>query len=122
MSIVKNYYVIAGYDLTGLDTDKFNEWKWTEDGEKYTCNQVKEEIQLFYDPMNGEHLYLGYILACGNEYEFETTKINIGTDINYVSQYASETLHELQEIGVISKDYEHKDRPKYQIIVFEECT
>ena len=122
MSIVKNYYVIAGYDLTGLDTDKFNDWKWTEDGEKYICNQVKEEIQLFYDPINGEHLYLGYILACGDEYEFETTKIDIGTDINYVSKYVSETLHELQEIGVISKDYEHKNRLKYQIIIFEECT
>ena len=122
MSIVKNYYVIAGYDLTGLDTNKFNDWKWTEDGEKYTCNQVKEEIQLFYDPMNGEHLYLGYILACGDEYEFETTKIDIGTDINYVSKYVAEALRELQEIGVISKDYEYKDRPKYQVIIFEECT
>ena len=121
MSVNRNYYIIAGYDLTGLDTDKFNEWKWTEDGEKYTCNQVKEEIQLFYDPMNGEHLYLGYILACGNEYEFKTTKIDT-LDISYWSKYVAEALCELQEIGVISKDYEYKDRPKYQVIIFKECT
>lgn len=122
MSIVKNYYVIAGYDLTEFKTDKFKDWKWTDEGEKYTCKQVKDEIQLFDDPMNNSHLYLGYILACGDEYEFETTKIDIGTDINYVSKYVAETLHELQEIGVISKDYEYKDKPKYQIIIFEECT
>ena len=66
-------------------------------------------------------IYLGYILACGDEYEFETTKIDIDTDINYVSKYVAEALRELQEIGVISKDYEYKDRPKYQVIIFEEC-
>ena len=27
MSINKNYYAIAGYDLTGWQTDKYDEWK-----------------------------------------------------------------------------------------------
>lgn len=121
MSVNKNYYIIAGYDLTGLDTGKFDEWKWTEEGEKYTCNQVREEIQLFYDPMNGSHLYLGYVLACRDEYEFKTVKFDT-LDITYWSKYVAETLRELQAIGVISEDYEHKDKPKYQVIVFEECT
>lgn len=120
MSVSRDFYVIAGYDLTGWDTDKLREWKW-EDGEEYICNHIKGKIQLFYDPMNGSHLYLGYILACGDEYEFKTVKFDT-LDITYWTKYVAEILRELQEIGVISKDYEHKDRPKYEVIVFEECT
>ena len=33
MSVNRNYYVIAGYDLTEFKTDKFKDWKWTEEGE-----------------------------------------------------------------------------------------
>lgn len=46
MSVDRNYYVIAGYDLTGMETDKFDDWKWSEDGEKYTCYHRKGKIQL----------------------------------------------------------------------------
>lgn len=81
MSVESKYYAIVGYDLTGCETDKFKDWKWTDEGEKYTCNQVKDRIQIFYDPMSGMHLYLGYILGCGDQYETETTKINL-KDIN----------------------------------------
>ena len=77
MSVVSNYYVIAGYDLTGMETDKFDDWKWTDEGEKMICYQKKGYIQLFDDPMNGSHLYLGYILASGDEYGFKTAKINL---------------------------------------------
>lgn len=38
MSMNKHYYVIAGYDLTGWETDKYEDWKWSDDGEKYICN------------------------------------------------------------------------------------
>lgn len=119
MSVNKNYYVIAGYDLTGWDTDKFKDWEWTEEGEKYIYNHIKGEMQLFNDPMCGEHLYFGYILASGDEYEFETTAFNI-KDIERQIPYIKNKLWQLQEIGVISKDPHFK--PEMKIIAFEECT
>lgn len=119
MSMVKNYYVIAGYDLTGWDTDKFDDWKWTDDGEKYMCYQSKGHIQFFDDPMSGSHLYFGYVLANGDEYDFETTKFNVN-DINGVFGDVKSELIKLIELGVISMSPQLK--PEYQIITFEECT
>lgn len=119
MSINKNYYVIVGYDLTGWDTDKFEDWKWSDEGEEYICNQRKDEIQLFYDPMHGEHLYFGYILAAGDEYEFKTTVFDL-SDVEAKFGNVRSELTKLQEIGVISKDLHFKSEIK--IIAFEECT
>ena len=45
MSVSRDFYVIAGYDLTGWDTDKLRDWKW-EEGEEYICNHSKGNIQL----------------------------------------------------------------------------
>lgn len=119
MSINRDYYVIAGYDLTGCYTDKINDWKWEDEGEKYFCNQSKGNIQLFDDPMSGEYLYLGYVLANGDEYCFETTKFDINV-ANQVEIDVKNTLEKLIDIGVININ--EKPYPKYQIIVFEECT
>ena len=119
MSMNKKYYVIAGYDLTGYGTDKYNDWKWTEEGEKYTCNQIKGEIQLFDDPMDGAHLYLGYVLASGDKYDFATTSFEL-SDIENYSRNVNSELVKLCESGIISKDPHF--HPKFKIIVFEECT
>lgn len=119
MSVEKKYYIIAGYDLTGWDTDKFKDWKWTEEGEKYIYNHIKREIQLFDDPMCGEHLYFGYILASGNEYEFKTTIFDL-SDVEAKFGNVRSELTKLQEIGVISNDPHFK--PEIKIIAFEECT
>jgi hypothetical protein len=116
--MVKNYYVIVGYDLTGYDTDKFYDWRWTEEGEEYFDNQVDDEIQLFDDPMNGEHLYLGYILASGDEYTFKTKYIQVGR-IERVQENVKIELEKLQNLGVISIDSYSK--PFYGMIAFEEC-
>lgn len=113
----KSYYVIAGYDLTGFKTDKYNDWKWTEEGEKYTHYQRKGEIQLFNDPMNNEYLYLGYILASGDEYDFKTTMFNIA-DIERHMPDVFDKLLELQRIGIISNS--PRLDPLFKIIVFEE--
>lgn len=119
MSVTSNYYVIAGYDLTGWETDKYNDWKWDDEGEEYLCNQIKGRIQLFDDPMSGCHLYFGYILAKGYQYDFETTKFDADI-INQVKDNVKGELDKLIELGVISAD--PKFNPKYQVIVFEECT
>ena len=119
MSISRDYYVIAGYDLTGWDTDKYEDWKWTDEGEKYINYQRKDHIQLFDDPMNGDYLYFGYVLAKLDMYEAETTKFDIDI-VNQVQENVKGELLKLIDIGVISKD--PKFKPKYQVIVFEECT
>ena len=119
MSLYKNYYVIAGYDLTGYTTDEYDDWKWSDEGEKYTCQQTANHIQLFDDPMSGEYLYLGFILACGDEYDFKTTKFDMET-VNQVQGYVKSELVKLIDLGVISKDPRFK--PTYQVIAFEEVT
>lgn len=119
MSVEKKYYVIAGYDLTGYETDKYEDWKWSEEGEEYTCNQIKGEIQLFDNPMSGSHLYFGYILASGDEYDFETASFEL-SDIEKHAKSVESELIKLQEIGVITKDPHFK--PVFKIIAFEEYT
>ena len=119
MSIFKNYYVIAGYDLTKHKTDKYEDWKWTDEGEQYICNQSNGNIQLFNDPMNGDHLYLGYVLASGDQYYFETTKIDLEV-FNKVSCVVYHKLIDLIELGVV--DSFNGTYPEYSIIAFEECS
>jgi hypothetical protein len=117
MSMEKSYYVIAGFNLTGLETNDFSDWKWTEEGETYLNNQVNGKIQLFDDPMDGIHLYLGYILASGDEYDFKTTYVDVDF-IKNIQQNVEKELEKLKEIGVISIDSHLK--PDYKIIAFEE--
>ena len=118
MSVERNYYVIAGYDLTDWNTDKYEDWKWTEEGENYTYNQVKGKIQFFDDPMNGTHLYLGYILAEIDMWNSETSMFDVDDIKNKKGQVEAE-LVKLRELGIISKD--PKFIPEYKVIVFEEC-
>ena len=77
MSAVSNYYAIVGYDLTDCEADMFDEWIGTDVGEKYTNCQQKDKIQFFDDPADDTHLYFGYILACGNEYEMDAIEIDV---------------------------------------------
>ena len=123
MSVNKNYYVIVGYDLTGYKTDKYKEWKWSEDWEELTNYQKKDEIQLFDDPMSGNYLYLGYILAVGDECHFDTTEISINTisSPDIVTKVCRELNH-LINIGVVNcENFIFKKPSEYKIIVFEEC-
>lgn len=119
MSVNTKFYVIAGYDLTNYKTDKYDDWFWTDEGEKYICNQTKGHIQLFDDPMCGNHLYFGYVLASGEEYEFDTTKFTIN-DIERQIPYVYTKLNELEKTGAISVDHElYSD---FKIIAFVEYT
>ena len=116
MSIEKNYYVIGGYDLTGYATDKFEDWRWTPEGEKFFNNQSKGNIQLFDDPMSGDYLYLGYVFAKLDMYEAKTTKFNFN-DVKMYEPYVYNKLRQLIDDGIIkSNNFE------YEVIVFEECT
>ena len=119
MSMEKNYYVIAGYDLTNYKTDKYEDWKWTDDGEQYICYQFKGSIQLFDDPMNEDHLYLGYVLASGDQYYFKTTKLRINEILDMQTRMAVKLkLRYLVEAGVVFPEAESLD---CEVIIFEEC-
>ena len=120
MSMNKNYYIIAGFDLTSYRTENYEDWKWTEEGERFTCNQRKGYIQLFDDPMDGSHLYLGYVLANGDEYDFTTAKFNLN-DITRQEPYVCYKLKQLVNSNVICDVFNSKDI-RYEIIVFEECS
>lgn len=118
MSVDRNYYVIAGYDLTKYKTDKYKDWHWTDDGQDFTCYQSRGHIQLFDDPMSNSHLYLGYVLGAGDEYEFNAIKTDI-VQLECLQLKVEEVLNHLNDIGVIDIEFENVD---YELIVFEECT
>lgn len=120
MSVNRNYYVITGYDLTKYKTDKYEDWRWTDEGEEFTCYQRKGCIQLFDDPMRGSHLYLGYIFVDGDEYDFKTTKFSI-IEAELQNTNVDEKLRHLKDIGVLSEDLDEYAIP-YEFIAFEECT
>lgn len=117
MSLYKNYYIIAGYDLTGHATEKYEDWKWTDEGEQYICRQRKGNVQLFDDPCNGEHFYLGYILAHGDQYEFKTTPIDL-QEVYLSRDKVDDVLFYLENIGII-KNYNNFIF-QFKILAFEE--
>lgn len=115
MSSTMCFYAIAGYDVTDYKTDKYDDWKWTDEGEKYICNQKKGNIQLF-DAMDGMYLLLGYILEYYDSYSPDLTKI-ITKEVERQQQYVAHKLKELVDIGIISEDI-LKENPRYDIITF----
>ena len=119
MSVDSRHYLIYGYNLTGMDTDKFEDWKWSDEGEEYTSDQIPGKVQIFYDPMSGCHLYLGHIFASVCAFEGDSVKIN-DDDIATAKATVPGHLRYLQEIGVITKDPHFN--PKLEMILFEECT
>lgn len=112
MSSVQSYYVIAGMDLSAFKTDKYKGWQWSEAWENYTCNQSRGKIQLFDDPT---YLYIGYILAAGDEYGFNTAMIK-PEEIEKHRQQVIEEIKRLVKIGVISEKV--LDSIDYGLIVF----
>ena len=118
MSLDKNYFVIAGFDIKHYVTDEFDNWICTEESEKYHHFQSIGNIQLFDDPVSGDHLYFGWILATGDEYYLEDTKIEI-RDLSGIGIEVSTELKKLFDQGIIKDYYNLIDN--YQIIVFEEC-
>lgn len=120
MSMETEYFVIAGYDLTGKETEAFEDWRWTAAGDSYCCNQRVGYVQLFEDPACGNHLFLGYILACGDQFHMPTTKLD--------SENINDTAYTPVSAELLNLVYKHKvidesalHQPQFQIIIFEEA-
>lgn len=78
MSLVGKYYTVAGYDFTAYeDIVVTEEWANDEKNEKYECYQIAGSIQLLSDPSGGNHLVWGYIIADGDEYDFDFQRIRV---------------------------------------------
>lgn len=101
MSSVQSYYVIAGMNLSAFKTDKYKGWQWSEAWENYTCNQSRGKIQLFDDPT---YLYIGYILAAGDEYGFNTAMIK-PEEVEEHQQQVIEEIKRLVKLGLYLKKY-----------------
>lgn len=76
MSSVRNDYVIVGYDFTQFKDELYGEeWAENPENEEYWCHQDKGNIQMFDDPMGGDYLYFGYIIAANDEYDSDVTTV-----------------------------------------------
>lgn len=119
MSVSKEYYVICGYDITGCQTDKFEDWLWTKEGESFTCYHRKGKIQLFTDPMSGDYLYLGYIFANMDEYN-DSGKYGIDY-MGIESKFSDvrEKLRYLVEIGAVTESVYYCTP---EVFMFVECS
>lgn len=116
MGMEATHYTIIGYDLTAYKTDKFDNWKWTEDGEKFCNYQLKGNFQFFDDPTSGNYLYFGFILSENNEYGDEKSAYFI-EDIHQRIPDVESKLKELIETGILSDDAHYE---KIQFISFVE--
>lgn len=116
MGMEATYYTIIGYDLTGHKTDKFDDWRWTEEGEGYFDYKSKGYIQFFDDPTSSLYLCFGYILSENNEYDDEKSEYDI-TDIQAQIPLVKNELKKLSETGIISDDIDYE---KIKFISFVE--
>lgn len=86
MSLVGKYYTVAGYDFSAYeDIAVPEEWANDERNEKYKCYQIAGNIQLFSDPSCGNHLVWGYIIADGDEYDYDFQRVNV-EELNKIKQ------------------------------------
>lgn len=128
MSINRNIYVIAGCDLTKYKTDKYSDWRWTEAGEELLCKRQIGQICLFDDPMDGNHLYLGYLLADGDEVSMPTYIASIRSLYDYSLDTANDIINKIEELGkmgvinITDNDWANDKNLRYSLLCFEEWT
>ena len=115
MSFSQNFYVIAGYELTKHKMEKYNDWKWEDEGESYICYQRTGKIQLFDGAEEGNHFYLGYIFASGDDSVFDEVSIEL-SEIQKLKDSVDKELEYLQSIGIISDNINEE----FKVIVFSE--
>lgn len=128
MSINRNIYVIIGCDLTKYKTDSYSDWRWTEAGEELLRKRQIGQICLFDDPMDGNHLYLGYLLVDGDEIDMPTYITSIYSLYDYALGTANDIINkieELEKIGIINitdDDWVNDKNLRHSLICFEEWT
>lgn len=108
MGMEATHYTIIGYDLTTFQTNKFENWKWTEEGEVYCNYQNKGYMQFFDDPACRNHLYFGYILSENSEYGDEKSTYFI-EDIQRQIPFVRNKLKEFIRTGIITDNVGYEE-------------
>jgi len=119
MSVSVGFYTIAGYDLTNYKKDEYENFVYSKRYDELTDFQTKGNIQLFTDPMDGDHLFLGYVLSAIEDDEMYGENIT-SIDVDEVMNKAEEVdkvLNELIEFGMINDNC----HAAFKILSFTEC-
>ena len=116
MSSERNDYVILGYDLTAYMDAIYDDWSEDEENiDKWECNQEAGEIQLFSDPMSGDHLYFGYIVSAHNKWDPNSVATVSMEDMLIIKPDVDDKLYETgMDIDGIAEQLE------YRVICFTE--
>lgn len=124
MSMEYSYYVIIGYDITQMiiETEALSEWAF-EDGSKYFDYGFVNNVQIFNDPAENEHVYLGKIIWCAEEFNYQGNEIR-DFDSNLMDKHDCEKINEIFEAlrvnGFVDIEARLDDKPK--LICFVEWT
>lgn len=111
MSMVSTHYVIAGYDLSKRRHLLDDSWKWTDDGEKWTCMASDGHIQVLLDIQENPSLYFGFIIARVDEYNEKNIKISLDT----ILKEKEAVDKALKEVGFPASIIENL--PDYEILI-----
>ena len=116
MSLERNDYVILRYDLTTYMDTIYDDWSEDEENiDKWERNQKAGEIQLFSDPMSGDHLYFGYIVSSHKEWDLDIVTTVSVEDMLRMKQEVDDKLYETGlDIDGIAEELE------YNVICFTE--
>ena len=103
MGVNKNVYVILGYDLVKCRKELLkDDFIRSDRGEELTCYQIAGKIQLFYDSMSENYLYLGYVLGnIEDGYEdamIKTTMMDFAERKEDVDKVLYELLGKMEEL------------------------
>lgn len=118
MSVNAEVYLIVGLDVEPYLTEKFDDWKWTEEGEKYTDYCTEGEVQFIEDGMCGTYTYFGYIVSNIDEV-YESYKKEIDENADEIIIKIAKKILELVNLGILKEDVLEKD---VKPILFTHCS
>lgn len=118
MSTNCEIFLILGCDVDNYITEKYEEWRWSEEGERYTEYQAEEEMQFIEDGMCGMYNYFGYIISNIEDFYGKCTK-ELSNDVFNKRDDIIAELKKLVDIGVLKEDVLNKE---LKLILFNHCT
>lgn len=120
MSVSEEVFLIVGCDIKDCVTDKFKDWRWSDEGEEYECNAVNGNIQIIDDGMCGNYTYIGYIVAnIKDHYSLIKEEIDV-VNFDLHKKDVTNDIKHLADIGVLDKD--KINDLEIEMILFVHCS